>query len=114
MHVVGHNHVAPDCPAMATTSNSPIVDEYLSNFFRCQNRSSLESACGHEINRPVDPGTFEPVQVLVHAPICSRHSLADITDEFCIPTCVPAEITDLGYNFTAFARLNTRDEFFGP
>ena len=47
-----------------------------------------------------------------------RPSAAGIGDvgqaKFCIPTCVPAEITDLGYNFTAFARLNTRDEFFGP
>src|SRR5712672_1877484 len=67
-----HHHIASDSPAVTAMRFPPFVDEYFCNFFRCQNRSSIESAGGEKINRPINPYSFEPTQVLMHSPSVAK------------------------------------------
>src|SRR5437016_12406652 len=80
MHMVGHPDIASDRPAMAIMGISPLVNQYCCDFFSGQNRSSLESAGGDEIDRPVDPDTLEPAQMLMHSRICSPHRRAELNN----------------------------------
>ena len=71
MHMVRHDDIAPDRPAVAIMRTAPFVAQESCNLTCSQDGSSSERAGGDEINWLVDPDAFKPTQMLVHLVICS-------------------------------------------
>ena len=67
MHMIGHDHVAANRPAVTFACGEPLVDQYLCHFLTRENCFPLEGACCDEVDRVLDPNSLKPFEMLVHA-----------------------------------------------
>jgi hypothetical protein len=73
MHMIRHDDIAPNRPAVAIMRVAPFIAHYGCNFICRQDRSSSERAGGDEINGLIDPDAFKSTQMFMHSIVCSRH-----------------------------------------
>src|SRR6266566_5704504 len=93
VHMIRHDDITPDRPAVVFACPLPFVDQNLYHFFRDKNRPPFESARGNEINRRIDPDALEPAEMLMHRICCSRYGSCRRTRNSSM-----AGITDPGYS----------------
>ena len=67
MHMIGHDHVAANRPAVTFAYGGPLADQYLCYFFAREDRTAPISASCDEVDRVSDPNSLKPFEVLVHA-----------------------------------------------
>lgn len=75
MHVIRHNHVSADGPAMAFMRRVPFLNQNLSDLISRQHCSTILCTHGDEINRRIYPDSIESLQMFMH-----RLVVADVTD----------------------------------
>ncbi len=68
MHVIRHDHIAPDCATVTVARALPFLDQNRRPLIR-EDRLALIRARGHEVNRSMDRDALQPSQVFVHAPL---------------------------------------------
>ena len=64
MNMIGHDHIAANCPTVTIVRISPFIGQNPRNFIGSENWPAFKSARCDEIGRPIDPNAFEPAQML--------------------------------------------------
>jgi hypothetical protein len=66
MHMIRHDNVPTDHPAVPRMGRTPFLHEDLGCFATRENRFSMTDARSDEINRKIDPNVLKPSQMFMH------------------------------------------------
>src|SRR5437868_14102244 len=70
MNMIGHDHIAANCPTVTIVRIPPFIGQNPRNFIGSENWPAFKSARCDEIGRPIDPNAFEPAQMFAHYYCC--------------------------------------------
>jgi hypothetical protein len=65
MNVIGHDHIATDCPAVAITRRRPFMDQDFGYLRSSEDCASVMRARSHKIDRRIDPDAVQAAQMSV-------------------------------------------------
>jgi hypothetical protein len=65
MHVIRHDHIATDCPAVAATRHRPFSDQDFGYLTLSEDRATVVRACRDKVERRINPDPIEAAQMSV-------------------------------------------------